>query len=69
MPFPVITAVMYQFQVNELFLTRTAGETKVNMSNMYREKCGLTHKSLVLQGQLLLSNIETDRLSGKKKGV
>ena len=36
-------------------------KAKVDMPNMYREKHGLTHESLVLQGLLLLSNIETDQ--------
>ena len=36
-------------------------KTKVDMRNMYREKHGLTRKSLMLPGLLLLSNIQTDR--------
>ena len=36
---------------------------------MYTEKRGLACESLVLLGLLLLRNIATDWLSGKKKGV
>ena len=51
------------------FSPELQAKTKVNMWNVYREKRGLTRESLVLSGLLLLSNIETDRVFGKKKGV
>ena len=43
------------------FSPELLAKTKVNLRNMYGGKRGLTCKSLVSPGLLLLSNIETDR--------
>ena len=50
------------------FSTELQAKTKVDMRNMYREKHGLTRKSLLLPGLLLLSNKKQTEVFWEKEG-
>ena len=50
------------------FSTELQAKTKVDMRNMYREKHGLTRKSLLLPGLLLLSNKKQTEVIWEKEG-
>ena len=51
------------------FSTELQAKTKMDMRNTYREKHGLTRKSLLLLGLLLLSNKKQTEVIWEKEGL